>query len=270
MAMWETGVVTALQGGKTSQGGLFDLSGKVAVVTGGGRGIGKAIAMALAAHGARVVVVGRTLATLTDTAAKLPGIGHFGIAMDVAVEADVERARDAILKQAGKIDILVNNAGIDPHYASLEKTTQEQWDQIVAVNLTGVFRCCRLLGTAMLPQKSGSIINISSIAGHVALKRQVPYCATKGGVEQLTKALSFDWAEQGIRVNAIAYGFVDTDLTNSILSHPQIGPKFLARAPMGRFGTLDDVAGAAVFLASPAASYVTGHSLVVDGGWTAS
>jgi NAD(P)-dependent dehydrogenase (short-subunit alcohol dehydrogenase family) len=255
---------------KTGGRGLFDLTGKVAVVTGGGRGIGQAISMALAEHGARVVPVGRTLGTLNETTSKLSGTGHFGVAMDVGIEADVERARDTILKQAGKIDILVNNAGIDPHYATLEKTTQEQWDQIVAVNLTGVFRCCRLLGTAMLPQKSGSIINISSIAGHVALKRQVPYCATKGGVEQLTKALSFDWADQGIRVNAIAYGFVDTDLTSSILSHPQIGPKFLARVPMGRFGTLDDVAGAAVFLASPAASYVTGHSLVVDGGWTAS
>ena len=257
---------TAAKGGRA----LFDLTGKVAVVTGGGRGIGQAIAKALAAHGARVVPVGRTLTTLDETVAALPGKGHFGIAMDVGVEADVERARDAILKQAGKIDILVNNAGIDPHYAPLEKTTQQQWDQIVSVNLTGVFRCCRLLGTVMLAQKSGSIINISSIAGHVALKRQVPYCATKGGVEQLTKALSFDWADQGIRVNAIAYGFVDTDLTNSILSHPHIGPRYLARVPMGRFGTLDDVAGAAVFLASPAASYVTGHSLVVDGGWTAS
>jgi NAD(P)-dependent dehydrogenase (short-subunit alcohol dehydrogenase family) len=253
---------------------LFDLTGKVAVVTGGGRGIGRAIAEAMAAHGARVVPVGRTLATLDETVAALAkissGAGHFGVAMDVGVEADVVRARDAILKQAGKIDILVNNAGIDPHYAPLEKTTQEEWDQIVAVNLTGVFRCCRLLGAAMLPQKSGSIINISSIAGHVALKRQVPYCATKGGVEQLTKALCSDWADQGIRVNAIAYGFVDTDLTNSILSHPHIGPRYLSRVPMGRFGTLDDVAGAAVFLASPAAGYVTGHSLVVDGGWTAS
>jgi NAD(P)-dependent dehydrogenase (short-subunit alcohol dehydrogenase family) len=262
--------------GNMAAGKLFDLTGKVAVVTGGGRGIGRAIATALAAHGATVAAVGRTLGTLDDAAKSFPGTGHFGVAMDVSVEADVERARDGILKRAGKIDILVNNAGIDPHYAPLEKTTQAQWDEIVAVNLTGVFRCCRLFGTAMLPAKGStvqeqrSIINISSIAGHVALKRQVPYCATKGGVEQLTKALSFDWAEQGIRVNAIAYGFVDTDLTNSILSHPQIGPRFLARVPMGRFGTLDDVAGAAVFLASPAASYITGHSLVVDGGWTAS
>jgi NAD(P)-dependent dehydrogenase (short-subunit alcohol dehydrogenase family) len=271
---WESAVTTTA----TGRHALFDLTGKVAVVTGGGRGIGRAIALGLSAHGARVIPVGRTLASLDETVAALtaaaapgePPQKHFGVAMDVGIEADVERARDAVLNQAGKIDILVNNAGIDPHYAPLEKTTQAQWDAIVAVNLSGVFRCCRLLGTPMLAQKSGSIINISSIAGHVALKRQVPYCATKGGVEQLTKALSFDWADQGIRVNAIAYGFVDTDLTSSILSHPHIGPRYLARVPMGRFGTLDDVAGAAVFLASPAASYVTGHSLVVDGGWTAS
>ena len=251
----------------------FDLSGKTALVTGGGRGIGQAISLGLAAQGARVVIAGRTRATLDETLEVLrksaPAADHFAIPMDVSLEADVMRARDEMLARAGRLDILVNNAGIDPHYASMEKTTQESWDRIVDVNLTGVFRCCRLLGSTMIENKSGSIINISSIAGHISLKRQVPYCATKGGVEQLTKALANDWAEHGIRVNAIAYGFVDTDLTNSILSHPSIGPKFLARVPMGRFGTLDDVAGAAVFLASPASGYVTGHSLVVDGGWTA-
>jgi NAD(P)-dependent dehydrogenase (short-subunit alcohol dehydrogenase family) len=253
-------------------GSLFDLSGKTALVTGGGRGIGQAISRGLAAHGARVIVVGRTQATLDETLDLLrhdaPGRDHFGISMDVCLEADVVRARDEVLNRAGRLDILINNAGIDPHYASMEKTSQGDWDRILEVNLTGVFRCCRLLGATMIENKSGAIINISSIAGHIALKRQVPYCATKGGVEQLTKALSYDWAEHGIRVNAVAYGFVDTDLTNSILAHPSIGPKFLARVPMGRFGTLDDVAGAAVFLASPASGYITGHSLVVDGGWT--
>ncbi len=251
----------------------FDLTGKVALVTGGGRGIGRAISLGLAGQGARVIVAGRTRATLDDTVAELktakPQSEPLAVVMDVASEADVAKARDEIIAKAGRIDILVNNAGIDPHYAPMEKTTSEDWEQIVAVNLTGVFRCCRVLGATMLSHKAGAIINISSIAGHVALKRQVPYCATKGGVEQLTKALSLDWAEHGIRVNAVAYGFVDTDLTNSVLTHPHIGPRYLARIPMGRFGNLDDVAGAVLFLASPAASYVTGHSLVVDGGWTA-
>ena len=252
---------------------LFDLTGKTALVTGGGRGIGQAISLGLAAQGARVIVVGRTQATLDETLELLqkagPKADHFGILMDVSLEAEVVRCRDEMLNRAGRLDILVNNAGIDPHYAPMEKTKQEDWDRIIEVNLTGVFRCCHILGSTMIENKSGSIINISSIAGHIALKRQVPYCATKGGVEQLTKALAYDWAEHGIRVNAVAYGFVDTDLTNSILSHPNIGPMFLSRVPMGRFGTLDDVAGAAVFLASPASDYVTGHSLVVDGGWTA-
>jgi NAD(P)-dependent dehydrogenase (short-subunit alcohol dehydrogenase family) len=254
--------------------GLFDLTGKTAIVTGGGRGIGQAISFGLAAHGARVIVAGRTQATLDETVDELhkvaPSADHFAITMDVGLEADVARARDEILTKAGRIDILVNNAGIDPHYATLEKTKPEEWDHIVAINLTGVFRCCRVLGATMLEHNSGSIINISSIAGHVAMKRQVPYCATKGGVEQITKALAVDWAEHGIRVNAIAYGFIDTDLTNSILTHPHLGARLLSRVPMGRFGTLDDAPGAAVFLASPAASYVTGHSLIVDGGWTAS
>jgi NAD(P)-dependent dehydrogenase (short-subunit alcohol dehydrogenase family) len=253
---------------------LFDLRGRVAVVTGGGRGIGRAVAEALAAHGARVVVCGRKASDLEQTVrasrTKSGGGEPFYVRMDVTSEADVTGAREEILARAGAIDILVNNAGIDPHYAALEKTSQQDWDDIVAVNLTGVFRCCRALGSAMLERQRGAIINISSIAGRVGVKRQVPYCATKGGVEQLTRALACDWAEHGIRVNAIAYGFIETDLTRAVLTHPHIGPRYLARIPMGRFGQLSDVTGAVVFLASPAASYVTGHSLVVDGGWTAS
>ncbi len=253
---------------------LFDLTGKTALVTGGGRGIGQAISLAFAAHGARVIVAGRTRATLDETVGQLrmagPDADHFGITMDVGLEADVMRARDEVLSRAGRLDILVNNAGIDPHYAPIEKTSPADWDHIVAINLTGVFRCCRILGATMLEHKAGSIINISSVAGHIAMKRQVPYCATKGGVEQITKALAVDWAENGIRVNAIAYGWIDTDLTNSILTHPHLGARLLSRVPMGRFGVLDDAPGAAVFLASKAASYVTGHSLIVDGGWTAS
>jgi gluconate 5-dehydrogenase len=150
----------------------------------------------------------------------------------------------------------------------MEKTSLADWAQIIEVNLSGVFRCCRRLGALML-KRGGSIINVSSIAGHVGLKRQVPYCASKGGVEQLTKALACDWAEHGVRVNAIAYGFIETDLTAGMVSHEHIGPRLLSRVPLSRFGKVDEVAGAAVFLASPASSYVTGHSLLVDGGWTA-
>ncbi len=251
--------------------GLFDLAGTVAVVTGGARGIGRAIAQALAAHGAAVAVCGRTVGALESVAADIRAQAGRAVAIraDVTRDDDVAQLRDIVLAKFGHIDVLVNNAGVDPHYASLEHTSDADWRQIIDVNLTGVYRCCRVLGTTMIPRGNGSIINISSIAGHIGLKRQVPYAASKGGVEQLTRALAHDWAEHGIRVNAIAYGFVETDLTAGVVTHPHIGARLRARIPLNRFGTLDDVPGAAVFLASRAASYVTGHSLLVDGGWTA-
>jgi len=250
---------------------LFDLTGQLAVVTGGGRGIGRAIAEALAACGAMVAICGRSLPALEETVAAIRARGRNAVAlrMDVVSEEEVTQARERLLAQFEGIDILVNNAGIDPHYASLEKTSTADWNQIIETNLTGVFRCCQLLGGTMLPRRRGAIINISSIAGHVGLKRQAPYCASKGGVEQLTKALAYDWAEFGIRVNAIAYGFIKTDLTAAMVGHEHIAPRLLSRIPLGRFGQTSEVAGAAVFLASPAASYITGQSLAVDGGWTA-
>lgn len=249
----------------------FDLGGRVAVVTGGGQGIGRAIAEALAEHGASVVVCGRSRTTLEGTVEVIRNAGGTArmLQMDVTSDEDVARARDWLLRELGGIDVLVNNAGINPHYGSIEKTSLEDWNQILAVNLTGVFRCCKLLGSLMTDKRAGSIINISSIAGHVGLKRQAPYGAAKGGVEQFTKSLAHDWAQHGVRVNAIAYGYVTTDLTAGVLSHEHIGPRLLARIPMGRFARLEEVAGAAVFLAADASSYVTGHSLLVDGGWTA-
>lgn len=250
---------------------MFELGGKVAVVTGGGRGIGFAIAQALARHGARVVLCGRSADTLERSvhAIRSESAQADALPMDVSSDDDVARGRDWLARETNGVDILVNNAGIDPHYGPIEKTSLDEWNEIIAVNLTGVFRCCKLLGGLIRQKGKGSIVNVSSIAGHVGLKRQVPYCASKGGVEQLTRSLAHDWAEHGVRVNAIAYGFVGTDLTAGMLEHEHIAPRLLAHIPMGRFGRLDEVAGAAVFLASDAASYVTGHSLLVDGGWTA-
>ena len=248
--------------------GFFDLTGRAAVITGAGRGIGRGIAEALAGAGARVLLAGRTEAILAETAAAIgPDAGIFRA--DVAAEADVVALRDAALARFGRIDILVNNAGINPIWRTIEKTSLADFRAILDVNLTGTFLCCKYLGAAMAAAGSGAIVNMSSVAGHVGLTRSVPYCASKGGVEMLTKALAVEWATRGVRVNCLAPGYVDTDLTAGLLHHETLSKPFIDHTPMGRFGVPGDIAGAAVFLASDAAAYMTGHSLVVDGGWTA-
>ena len=247
---------------------LFDLTGKVAVVTGAGRGIGRGIAEALAAAGASVVLAGRTPATL-DAAAAAIGAAALPQVADVAREADVLGLRDAALARFGHIDVLVNNAGINPIWRTIEKTTLADWQAIIDVNLTGTFLCCKHIGGAMAARGVGSVINLSSVGGHVGLVRSAPYCASKGGVEMLTKVLALEWATRGVRVNCLAPGYVDTDLTSSLLHHETLGKPFLDHTPMGRFGEPQDLAGAAVFLASDASAYMTGQSLVIDGGWTA-
>ncbi len=253
-------------------GDLFDLSGRVAVVTGGGRGIGRAISEALARYGATVVAGGRRPEPLAETVAAIREAGGeaWSHPLEVSEESSVIALREAVLERHGRIDILINNAGIDPHYAPLEKTSFEDWRKILDVNLSGVFRCCRHLGTAMLERGGGAIVNVSSIAGRVAFRRQVPYCASKGGVEMLTRALALDWADRGVRVNAVAYAFILTDLTRDITGHEHLSKRLLARTPMGRFGRVEETVGAVLFLAAEkASSYVTGTTVMVDGGWTA-
>jgi gluconate 5-dehydrogenase len=246
----------------------FDLSAKVTVVTGGGRGIGLAIAQGLARHGARLVLSGRTEATLAEAAAIIGERASIQVA-DISREADVLALRDAALARHGRIDVLVNNAGINPIFRGIERTSLEDWQSIIGINLTGTFLCCKHIGGVMVEQARGSIINISSVAGHVGLLRSVPYCASKGGVEMLTRALALDWAKLGVRVNTLAPGWVDTDLTHGLLEHDVHGKRLLEHTPMGRFATATDMVGAAVFLASDASAYMTGQSLLIDGGWTA-
>ena len=251
-----------------SRGPLISVEGLRVAVTGSTRGIGRAIAQAFADEGARVVVTGRDAARAEAVAREL-GHAAIGRALDVAREDSVRALAVELHARWGGIDVLVNNAGIDPHYANLQDTSAESWREILATNLDGVFHCCRHLGGLMLAARSGALINVSSVAGRVALKKQVPYCASKGAVDQVTRSLALEWAEQGVRVNGIGYGFVETELTQGMTSHPHIAPRLLARTPMNRFGRLDEVAGAALYLASSAASFVTGHTLMVDGGWTA-
>jgi gluconate 5-dehydrogenase len=246
----------------------FDLTGKIAVVTGAGRGIGRAIAEGLARHGARVVLAGRTAETL-DLAADAIGTRARTQVADVAKEADVLALREAVIARFERIDVLVNNAGVNPIFRGIDRISLEDWQSIIDINLTGTFLCCKHLGGAMAERGSGSIINISSVAGHVGLLRSVPYCASKGGVEMLTRALALDWAKRGVRVNTLAPGWVDTDLTHGLLEHDTHGRRLLDHTPMGRFATPGDMVGAAVFLASDASAYMTGQSLLIDGGWTA-
>lgn len=248
---------------------IISVEGLRVLVTGGTRGIGRAIAEAFSHEGASVIVTGRDAAQAGAAAAQI-GTAATGYALDVASEDSVLALTRTLQDSHGGIDVLVNNAGIDPHYAYAEETSFEDWSSVLRTNLDGSFFCCKHFGSAMVARgKGGAIINISSIAGSLGLKRQAPYCASKGGVEQLTRALAMDWAERGVRVNAIGYGFIKTDLTSGMTGHPHIAPRLLARTPMNRFGELREVAGAALFLASSAASYVTGHTLMVDGGWAA-
>ncbi len=244
----------------------FDLAGKVCIVTGAGRGIGRGMAEGLARHGATVVLTGRTRATLEEAATAIGTQASIHTA-DVSKEADVVALRDAVLSAHGKIDVLVNNAGVNAIFKGIERTSLDDWQTIIDVNLTGVFLCCKYLGGAMT--QGGSVINVSSVAGHRGLMRSVPYCASKGGVEMLTKALALDWATKGVRVNTIAPGWVDTDLTHGLLEHDVHGQRLRARTPMGRFAAPNEMAGGVVFLASDASSYMTGQSLVIDGGWAA-
>jgi len=243
----------------------FDLTGRVCIVTGAGRGIGRGMAEGLARHGASVVLVGRTRATLEETAAAI-GEQAWVHPADVSKEADIIALRDAVLAKFGRIDVLVNNAGVNPILKTIEKTTLEDWNHILDVNLTGLFLCCKYLGGAI--GEGGSVINVSSIAGQGGLLRSTSYCASKGGVELFTKALALDWAKRGVRVNALAPGWVDTDLTHGFLGHDMHGTRSLERTPLGRFGTPRDMAGGGIFLASDASAFITGHSLVIDGGWT--
>ena len=247
-------------------GNDFDLTGKVCIVTGAGRGIGRGMAEGLGRFGASVVLTGRTQATLDETAAAIGDRAMVHTA-DVSGEADVLALRDAVLARFGRIDVLVNNAGVNPIFKGIERTGLEEWQQIIDVNLTGVFLCCKHIGGAI--GEGGSVINVSSVAGHGGLPRSVPYCASKGGVELLTKALALDWAKRGVRVNTLAPGWVDTDLTHGLLEHDVHGKRLLDRTPLGRFARPLDMAGGVVFLASDASAFMTGQSLVIDGGWGA-
>jgi NAD(P)-dependent dehydrogenase (short-subunit alcohol dehydrogenase family) len=254
--------------------GIFDLTGKKAIVTGGSRGIGKALAEGLAAHGADVAIVVRS--TVERAEAVATGIRQAGrdamvIQADVSVEADVQRMTDAVIKKWGRIDILINNAGIIIP-AAAEVGTLADWRQTMAVNLDGVFLCSQSVGREMIKQKSGSIINIGSMSGRIVNWpfRHTAYNVSKAGVHMLTKGLATEWAEHNIRVNALAPGYVRTELTDEVIkSHPDVVKNhWAAGAVQNRIGAVEELVGATVYLASDAASFTTGEIITIDGGLT--
>ncbi|MGR7995170.1 SDR family NAD(P)-dependent oxidoreductase [Xanthobacter sp. ZOL 2024] len=247
------------------------LADKVVIVTGGGRGLGRALAEGFAAAGAHVVITGRDAATLAETVAALTARGGsaLGVPADVARAADMEALCATVRDAYGRIDVLVNNAGINPWYKPAQDTSLDEWQAVIDTNLTGVFLACREAGRVMLAQGAGAIVNVTSVAGRVALAKTTAYCAAKGGVELMTRQLALEWARKGVRVNAVAPGYFETDLTQGLRANPALAERVTGRTPMGRFGHPSELVGACLFLASPAASYITGASLAVDGGWTA-
>lgn len=249
----------------------FDLTGRVAIVSGGGTGIGKAIAQGLAEAGASIVLCGRRLEKCEEACreiAEKTGVRAFSHQCDISRKSEVENLVKNALDQFRRIDILVNNAGVASTYHVLE-LPEEEWDRVINTNLKGYFLCSQAVGRVMAERRRGVIINIGSQLGDVARPNKAHYLSSKGGVKMLTKALAVDLASYGIRANCIAPGPVETDMAAPILSDPALRNGFLSHMPLGRLGEPKDVAGAAVFLASDAASFITGVTLYVDGGYLA-
>jgi NAD(P)-dependent dehydrogenase (short-subunit alcohol dehydrogenase family) len=233
----------------------FDLRGQLALVTGASRGIGHDLALALAAAGARTVAGIRRRSDARS--------GLEAVELDMRDLGSIRAAIDKV-----RPSILVNNAGVGTNHDALD-ATEDEWDELLDVNLKGLFFACQAAGRHMVEGGYGRIVNISSQAGHVGIKRNAGYCASKGGVETLTKVLALEWGRSGVTVNTVAPGFIRTPVNAADLDRPQFLQDVIARIPVGRVGTTADVAAAVLFLASPAASFVSGTSVLVDGGWTA-
>lgn len=252
---------------------MFDLTGKVAIVTGARRGIGRGIALKLAEAGADVVVSDISLEDCQKVAGEIEALDRKGLAVkcDVTQKSEVEEMVAQTVKEFGKVDILVNNAGIAGTKPFLEMT-EEDWDKVLDINLKGQFLCAQSAVKEMVKQKSGRIINLASIAAGqtgVGFAQSAHYCASKGGVTAMTEAMAVEFAPLGINVNAIGPGIIETAMTEDFLADEKMKQWLLSRIPKGRFGKPEDVAAVAVFLASDEADYVNGATIFVDGGYLA-
>jgi NAD(P)-dependent dehydrogenase (short-subunit alcohol dehydrogenase family) len=235
----------------------FDLTGNVALVTGAARGIGHDLALTLQGAGATVVSGVRSDDAPTES-----------VQIDLTEIASIRTAVDEVVKRHGRLDVLVNNAGLGTNHDALD-ATEEEWDELMAVNLKGLFFACQAAGRHMVGRGYGRIVNMSSQAGRVGIRRHAAYSASKGGVELLTKVLALEWGPHGVTVNAVAPTFVRTPGTAERLDRPEFLHDVVSRIPIGRVGTTSEVAAAVIFLASRSAGLVNGTSVVVDGGWTA-
>jgi 2-deoxy-D-gluconate 3-dehydrogenase len=251
-------------------GDCFRLDGRAALITGASRGLGAAMARALAEAGADVVLHSsrEQMRDAAESIASDCGVRAMCLAADLSLRADAGRLMSQAIGAMGRLDILVNNAGIIHRTAAVDYADAD-WDEVIEVNLSSVFRLCREAGRHMLERGSGKIVNIASLLSFQGGIRVPAYTAAKGGVAQLTKALANEWASKGINVNAIAPGYMRTDNTRALIEDPVRYREITQRIPAGRWGEPHDLAGAVVFLCSPAADYVHGHVLVVDGGWMA-
>ena len=250
---------------------IFDLTGKVAVVTGAGTGLGEACAVALAEAGASVVASGRRKEPLDKVVSEIKARGGKALAIstDVTRRDEVDAMAAEAVKAFGKVDILVNNAGINLVKPFLQMTEAE-WDSVIDTNLKGCFYCCQSMGKGMVERKSGSVINMVSVFGLAGFMNISPYIASKGAIVQLTKALAVEWGRFNVRVNAIAPSYIRTEMTKrDIESDPKILAYNLGKIPMRRGGEPSEVGGVVVFLASEASSFITGETIAVDGGWLA-